>query len=503
MYEQLPTPFGLVRYGVAPDHPEVRHCETKLDEVAAHTFSGRDGASSEAVGFEFVGNVKVGRDVSLLEMRGAYDAIVLAYGASQDRRLGIPGENLSGVTSARAFVGWYNGLPEFRTWDPSLLTRGNSVVIVGQGNVSLDIARILLGGVDALRGTDMPEYALEALSRSTVRRVHIVGRRGLFQLACTLKELRELLELQTCAFTGMHPFERWRKVAKVGRARTRMHHRLADGSAMVPTAARKKWSLDFMLAPACFNARQRIEDGGQIGPDSPAEIRDLVGVDFEKTEFANEEEEDRIREDARVVGTGNYRSIEAQLAFRSIGYNAEALPGFEELGIDFDTRTGTVKNFHGRALAKTQPAESDNEEARARSVPEAVPGFYTAGWCKRGPTGVIASTMMDAFDTAETIAADWTKNQPFLNGKRKQRLDSGVDLGGWTGGAAAGGGGGGLKQLVQEQRGVQVVNWRRWKRIDEEERERGRRKGKAREKITDVAEMLEVADRKVQFVGVG
>jgi adrenodoxin-NADP+ reductase len=169
MYEQLPVPYGLVRFGVAPDHPEVKNCEDTFKEVAA---SPR---------FNYVGNVQVGRDVSLVEMKPHYDAILFSYGASEDKRLGIAGEDRPGVFSAREFVGWYNGLPQFQDLNPDLSSAENAVVI-GQGNVALDVARILLTPIDTLRKTDITGHALNLLSRSKVSSVTVVGRRGPLQV---------------------------------------------------------------------------------------------------------------------------------------------------------------------------------------------------------------------------------------------------------------------------------------------------------------------------------
>lgn len=170
MYEKLPVPYGLVRFGVAPDHPEVKNCQDTFEEVAA---SDR---------FTYVGNVEVGKTLALADMKPHYDAILFAYGASEDRKLGIPGEDeYSGVYSAREFVGWYNGHPDFSHLTPAL-DKGEHAVIIGQGNVALDVARILLKPLDQLRRTDIAEHALEALSRSTIKRVDVVGRRGPLQV---------------------------------------------------------------------------------------------------------------------------------------------------------------------------------------------------------------------------------------------------------------------------------------------------------------------------------
>lgn len=172
MYEQLPVPYGLVRFGVAPDHPEVKNCEEKFEEVA------------ESSRFNYIGNVKVGYDVDLVKMKPHYDAILFSYGASEDRKLGIPGEDLKGVYSAREFVGWYNGLPQFQHLAPDLQA-GEQAVVIGQGNVALDVARILLTPVETLRSTDITEQAIQTLSQSRIRSVKVVGRRGPLQVSRT------------------------------------------------------------------------------------------------------------------------------------------------------------------------------------------------------------------------------------------------------------------------------------------------------------------------------
>lgn len=180
MYEQLPVPYGLVRFGVAPDHPDVKNVQDQFERVA------------EMPRFQYIGNVKVGRDVDLASLKPHYDAILFSYGASEDRKLGIPGEELPGVYSAREFVGWYNGLPQFGNLSPNLLA-GDQAVVIGQGNVALDVARILLTPVDDLRHTDITEQALTALSQSKVKHVKVVGRRGPLQVCSSVFYLLRLL----------------------------------------------------------------------------------------------------------------------------------------------------------------------------------------------------------------------------------------------------------------------------------------------------------------------
>lgn len=177
MYEQLPVPYGLVRFGVAPDHPEVKNCQDTFEEVA------------QSPRFNYIGNVRVGHDIELSKMKPHYDAMLFSYGADEDRRLGIPGEDLKGVFSARAFVGWYNGLPQFQNLQPDLQS-GEHAVVVGQGNVALDVARILLAPLEHLKKTDITEQAIQALSESKVKHVRVVGRRGPLQVSTSPQMVR-------------------------------------------------------------------------------------------------------------------------------------------------------------------------------------------------------------------------------------------------------------------------------------------------------------------------
>lgn len=169
MYEQLPVPYGLVRFGVAPDHPDVKNCQDAFEELA------------KSPRFNYIGNVRVGHDIELAQLKSHYDAMLFSYGASEDRQLGILGEDLPGVYSAREFVGWYNGLPQFHGLKPDLLA-GEQAVVIGQGNVAMDVARMLLTPVDELRSTDITEEAVQTLSESKIRRVKVVGRRGPVQV---------------------------------------------------------------------------------------------------------------------------------------------------------------------------------------------------------------------------------------------------------------------------------------------------------------------------------
>jgi adrenodoxin-NADP+ reductase len=380
--------------------------------------------------FNFVGNIVIGKDLELARLRAHYHAILFAYGASKDRKLGIPGEDLDGIHSARAFVGWYNGLPEFAGLAPDLES-GDTAVVIGQGNVALDVARTLLGPIDRLRNTDIASNALETLSRSRIRRVHIVGRRGPMQASFTIKEVRELMQLPHVTYSPIPAHLLPDESVKLPRAQ----RRLADLLSRAPgvDGAAGSWSLEFMLSPARFNGDGRVSS-----------------VDFDRTRYRDEDPFDRR---ARILPTDGGERIDASIVFRSIGYRAEPIPGMEDLGIDFDTQAGIIPNDGlGRVLSGTSR----------------VGGLYCAGWVKCGPTGVIASTMGDAFATADAIAEDW-KEGAFATAASK---------GGWD-------------ELGQEV-GKRTVNWQDWLMIDAAERERGRQSGKEREKFQDTDSMLRV-----------
>ncbi|KAK0658481.1 NADPH:adrenodoxin oxidoreductase [Lasiodiplodia hormozganensis] len=441
MYEHQPVPYGLVRFGVAPDHPEVKNCQDKFEEVAA---SPR---------FNFIGNVGVGRDLPLSHLTSHYDAILFSYGASKDKELGIPGENLEGVYSARAFVGWYNGLPEYANLNP-LLETAKEAVVIGQGNVALDVARILLSNVDELRKTDIAEHALEKLSRNKVDSVRIVGRRGPMQAAFTIKEVRELFNLPNVFFkpipSSLFPGPDY----KLNRQMKRLSKILQEGSpnggppADLPSGS-KQWSLDFLLSPSSFNA-------GTASASAAGATR-IASATFQHTSFvADCDPFDRA---ARVESAAPDQSttFPADIAFRSVGYKSEPLPGFDDVGVPFDSRRGIIPNdMLGRVTAVGH-----------------VPGMYVAGWVKRGPTGVIASTMEDAFTTADSIVEDLERGAKFLEG----------DGQGWEA----------LRKEAIDA-GARPVSWEEWKRIDDVEKEKGREAGRERVKFVRREDMLKVLD---------
>ncbi|KAL4918250.1 hypothetical protein BDW62DRAFT_70087 [Aspergillus aurantiobrunneus] len=457
MYEKLPVPFGLARYGVAPDHPEVKNCEEKFTEVA------------ESTRFNFVGNVELGEALPLRVLKPHYDAILFAYGAPKDKRLGIPGEDaLRGVYSAREFVGWYNGLPEHRDLAPDL-TAGEDAVIIGQGNVALDVARILLSDIDRLRQTDIANYALEALSRSKINRVRVVGRRGPLQASFTIKEVRELLQLPSVSFDPIRRdlFPPEDVISALPRAQKRLVQLLAKGSTNDPATSTKSWSLDFLLSPECLNW-------------SPVFPHRMSHVRFSRNEL---DPADPFLSSAKVspkyLSNGNQAkvNIPANTFFRSVGYKSLPLPGLEELGVPFDDNRGVIPNDgFGRVTVPLASEAGSHDKLPDGSLISHLPGLYCAGWVKRGPTGVIATTMTDAFSTADAIAADAARGGGSLLNASHERTGLG-----WEG-----------VRAEAEHRGLRATSWEDWERIDGAERERGSRKDKPREKFGRVEEMLGV-----------
>jgi len=245
VYERLPVPFGLARFGIAPDHPETKNC---INQFTTTALSDR---------FSFIGNVNVGEDVNVAELLKAYDAVVLCYGAEDDKTFGIPGEDLQGVYSARAFVEWYNGLPSNSHLEPDLSSE--TAVILGQGNVALDVARILLSPIELLEKTDICEHALEALRKSCIHTVYIVGRRGPLQVSFTIKELREMTKLEGCkAVLDPDDFRTIQEqLPSIPRPRKRLTELMCktalDESNLWNTSIRK-WNLKFQRSPVEFMA---------------------------------------------------------------------------------------------------------------------------------------------------------------------------------------------------------------------------------------------------------
>ncbi|MFD7443714.1 FAD-dependent oxidoreductase [Streptomyces sp. NPDC059909] len=426
--DRLPCPYGLVRYGVAPDHEKIKSLQNNLRTVL----------EDERIGF--IGNVEVGAHglapARLLEL---YHAVVYCVGAARDRRLGVPGEDLPGSCSATDFVSWYSAHPDAAP-NGFALGGARSAVVIGVGNVAVDVTRILARGAAELLPTDVPHAALGALAQSGVREVHMVGRRGPSQAKFTTKELRELGGLPDAA-VGVEPsdleldpgYADPSGLPAVNRRNVDVVRGWASGS--VPSspgapgapgtagerAASRRIHLRFFLRPV-----ELLEGDGRV-----------AGVRFERTVPDGS---------GGVRGTGMYEEIEAQLVLRAVGYRGVPLEG-----LPFDAARGTVPNEAGRVLRGGVPS----------------PGEYVAGWIKRGPTGVIGSNRPCAKETVTSLLADaaelWAR--PLAG----EPLD------------------------VLRELGHRPVEWPGWLAIEEAEAALGRSLGRRSVKIADWAGLLEAA----------
>lgn len=349
--ERLHTPYGLVRYGVAPDHAKIKSVITTFHKTLADTR------------VRFLGNVNFGTDFTVDDARRYYDAIVYAVGAPDDRRLGIPGEDLAGSLSATEFVAWYSGHPD-HSEIVQLPAGAQAVAVVGVGNVAIDVARILAKHVEDLRSTDMPQPVLEKLAESTIRDVYIFGRRGPAQAKFTTKELRELGELANADII-VDPKEIELDAARAAevaaqQALQRNLDVLRDFAGRVPAGKPRRVHLRFLT--------------------SPVEIVGTAAVE------ALVIEKNRLDERGNAVGTGEFEHIPMQMVLRAVGYRGRALPG-----VPFDSRKHVIPNIGGRLL--------DENGAPVR-------GQYTTGWIKRGPSGVIGTNKACASETARALLHD-------------------------------------------------------------------------------------------------
>jgi ferredoxin--NADP+ reductase len=353
--DRLPTPYGLVRYGVAPDHKSIKSIAEYLRGVLEHD------------GVNFLGAVHLGDDVTRDDLLASYDAVVYATGAMRDRRLGIPGEDLPGSVAATDFVNWYCGHPDV---DPGAFTLdAESVAVIGVGNVAVDVARILARDPADLRETDVSQPVLDALTASKVREIHMIGRRGPAQAKFTTKELRELGELtgvDIVVGAGEADLDAYDPTGESARlAQSDRHVRgnytvISGWAGTAPAGGARRLTIRFWLRPTEIHGAERV-----------------TGLTLERT---------RLDESGAFTGTGQFETLTTQLVLRSVGYQSVPLPG-----VPFDDRSSTVPNAEGRVLGPDgQP----------------LPGEYVAGWLKRGPTGVIGTNKSDAAQTVRSLLAD-------------------------------------------------------------------------------------------------
>lgn len=358
LFDRLPAPFGLVRYGVAPDHQKIKSVTKVYDRLLADPR------------VRFRGHVEVGRDLLADDLRRHYHATVFAYGAALDRQLGVPGEDLAGSLSATHFVGWYNGHPDFVDLDPNLA--GSTALVVGVGNVAVDVTRILAKTPAELHDSDIADHALAALAGSQVRDIVVIGRRGPAEAKWSTKELRDLGELAD-ADVLVDPADL--AISEASRAAIaddvvarRNLEVLEDLAARPARGAGRRIHLRFLLSPVAI---EPAADGRSIGT-----------VVLERNRL-----EARPDGSLTAVGSGVTERLAAQLVFRSVGYRGEPMPG-----LPFDERWAVVPNDRGRVLS-------------ARGG-ERVPGWYVAGWIKRGPTGVIGTNKACAVETVASLLED-------------------------------------------------------------------------------------------------
>ncbi len=421
MFDSLPTPFGLVRHGVAPDHEKIKSVTAVYHKLA------------QSPGFRFFGNVEYGRDLTLGELQALYHQIVFCTGAQADRALGVPGEGLEGSHSATEFVAWYNGHPDYSHLSFDLSCP--AAVVVGVGNVAVDVARILCRTPDELQTTDIADYALEALRESKVRHVHLIGRRGPLQAAFTNPEVKELGELEdACARSVPREIEldehsRLALAAAPDKAAQRKLEILRSYAGREEPGKSRQLSLRFLLSPV------------EILGDGRSRVR---GV--------------RLVRNTLVPGadgslsakpTGEIEELAAGLVFRSVGYRGVALPD-----LPFDERRAVVPNRAGRIL---DPRTGDP-----------LVGLYVSGWIKRGPTGVIGTNKPDAAETARAMLED------LAQGRHLQPAEPAAEA---------------LPRRL-ESRGIRYVSYADWMELDALEVARGKPLGRPRLKFTDREALL-------------
>ncbi|HWX46190.1 MAG TPA: FAD-dependent oxidoreductase [Solirubrobacteraceae bacterium] len=434
MFERLPTPWGLVRSGVAPDHPKIKSVTRIYERTAAHPR------------FRFFGNITFGEHVSREDLLCHYHAVVYATGSPSDRPLGIPGEHLPGSHAATEFVGWYNGHPDHTDLEIDLLSASRAVVI-GNGNVALDVARMLVLAPAELTPTDTADHALDVLARSSVTEVVVVGRRGPAQAAFTNPELRELGELADAdVIVDPHELETALAVSDpdaLEDATSRRNVELLHAYAARPPSGRpKRIVLRFLLSPTSLLPG----DTGHLGAVELVRNRLIPAPDRR----------------LRAEPTDERETIPAGLVFRAIGYRGIPLPG-----VPFDERAGTIPHDSGRVLDAASGAP--------------LPGEYVVGWIKRGPSGVIGTNKKDAQETVDAIFADLSSADDdstlatFSLAHTPDTPDPSA-----------------IEALLRTRQ-PDLVTYSGWESIDRHERALGEPAGRPRVKLTRIDELLRVA----------
>jgi len=357
MYERLPTPFGLVRGGVAPDHPKIKSVTKLYTRIATHER------------FNFFGNVEFGSDVPRAEMAQHYHAIIYAVGAQTDKKLGIPGEDLINSYAATEFVGWYNAHPDYRHYEFDLTAK--RVAVIGVGNVAMDVTRILARTTDELYETDIADYALEALKNSQVEEIIVLGRRGAAQAAFTNPEIKELGEMEDAdiivskADVTLDELSAEDLKSNGDRQAVRNVEILQEYADREPTGKSRKIIMRFLVSPVEIIGDEKVE-----------------AIKIVKNELVVTDRGLRSRP------TDEYETIPVDMVFRSVGYLGVALPD-----VPFYDRWGTIPNDKGRVLTEHEGDEQ-------------VIGDYVVGWIKRGPSGIIGTNKPDAVESVNMFLED-------------------------------------------------------------------------------------------------
>lgn len=424
LFDRLPTPYGLVRGGVAPDHQKIKAVTRQYEKIAQRS------------GFRFFGNVCFGKDLTRDEMLRHYHYVLFATGAGTDRRMDIPGEDLAGSESATAFVAWYNGHPDYRhlQFDLSAVER---IAIVGNGNVAIDIARILARPVDELATTDIAAHAIDTLRKSAIRNIDVLGRRGPAQAAFTNPEIRELTEL-----SGVDLVVRPQDLALDTLSQEFLREHASE-----PTYQRNIEILTSQIAKGEGRQSRKIRLRFLESPVSVRGEKEVEGVQIEKNVLVKSADGT-----LKAHGTGRYEDLPCQMIFRAVGYKGHRLAG-----VPFDEHAGIISNRDGRVVDPASGA--------------IVPRLYVAGWIKRGPSGVIGTNKADAHTTVAAMLADSRQGRPSLN------LHCGSEA---------------IPALLAQKQ-IQVVTFSGWQTTDQIEVARGKAMGKVREKLTTIPELLESA----------
>ena len=420
MFERLPSPYGLVRSGVAPDHQKLKQAIQVYAKIA------------EQPEFNFIGNVTVGKDISIAELCTTHHAVIFTYGAETNRRLGISGDDLPGSHTATEFVGWYNGHPDYR--DRIFDLSHETAVIIGQGNVAADVSRILAKNVDELKHTDIAEHALAVLAESNIKNIYIIGRRGPAQAKFASKEIKEFGELAICdplvdPDELLLNSESENELRDKSNSGSKKNYDILSKYSSLPTSNKQRQChFTFLKSPIKIIGDGRVEK-----------------IILEKNKLTG----DPMRQSAR--GTGQTIELETGLVFSSIGYRGLSMPG-----VPFNDDWGVLPNSDGRIV------DADNKP---------LPQLYCAGWIKRGPTGIIGTNRADSVATVAALLED-VKNMDADEHKN---------------------GAEGVYQIL-DNKGIRHISFAEWKKIDQKELERGLPNAKPREKFTYIKEMLALLD---------